>query len=214
VRAAQRPKRVRKRELESVQTVGRRPAELRVAVAAPAQLEQAALEALVATFPGVEVVAPDAAPPPHVLVWAPAAATSNPPAYGARTAVLALLTDLPEPAGVVLTGMFAKDEKSEALSAAIRQVARGQEYLSPSLALALLRRQHGLPEKPDTARLEELTEREREVMALLGQGLSNKEMAARLYLSVRTVEGHLGSAYAKLDVNSRTEAAIFAAHFL
>lgn len=205
---------VRRREKEAAQPASDRLAQFTVAVAAPTQLEQAALQALLATFPGIEVVAIDAVPPPHVLFWVAAAVTSSPPAHGEQTAVLALVADLPPPTGVGLAGMFARDEKPEALGAAVRQVARGQEYLSPSLALALLQQQHGLPETPATAGLEELTEREREVLALLGQGLSNKAIAARLYLSVRTVEGHLSSAYAKLEVNSRTEAAIFAAHFL
>lgn len=185
-----------------------------VAVAAATRLEQAALEALLAMLPGLRVVPLSASPAPSVLLWAPAAGSGEPPAHGPQTAVLALVNDLPARSTAPLAGLFARDETPEALGVAIRQAARGQEYLSPSLALALLQRQHGLPEKADAARLEALTEREREVLALLGQGLSNKAIATRLYLSVRTVEGHLGSAYAKLDVNSRTEAAIFAAHFL
>ncbi|MDT8304926.1 MAG: response regulator transcription factor [Anaerolineae bacterium] len=111
-------------------------------------------------------------------------------------------------------GLFARDETPQTLGVAIRQVARGQEYLSPSLAIALLEGQAGLLPTSDNATLKALTEREREVLALLSHGLSNKEIAARLYLSVRTVEGHLASAYTKLDVHSRTEAAIFAAQFL
>jgi DNA-binding NarL/FixJ family response regulator len=205
---------VRRREKETAQPASGRLAQFRVAVAAPTQLEQAALQALLATFPGIVVVAIDAVPPPHVLFWVAAAVTSSPPAHGEQTAVLALVTDLPAPTGVDLAGMFARDEKPEALGAAIRQVARGQEYLSPSLALALLQRQHGLPETPATARLEELTEREREIFLLLGEGLSNKAIAARLYLSVRTVEGHLANTYAKLGVRARTEAALFASRLL
>jgi two-component system nitrate/nitrite response regulator NarL len=58
--------------------------------------------------------------------------------------------------------------------------------------------------------LQTLTPRERETLALLTKGLSNKEIAARLSLSVRTVEGHLNRLYDKLDVHTRTEAALFA----
>jgi DNA-binding NarL/FixJ family response regulator len=58
--------------------------------------------------------------------------------------------------------------------------------------------------------LSTLTDREREILALLSVGLSNKAIAARLYLSVRTVEGHLASLYTRLGVHSRTEAALIA----
>jgi len=58
---------------------------------------------------------------------------------------------------------------------------------------------------------EPLSEREREVLTLLARGLSNKAIAQRLYLSVRTVEGHLANIYGKLAVHSRTEAALYAA---
>jgi DNA-binding NarL/FixJ family response regulator len=55
-----------------------------------------------------------------------------------------------------------------------------------------------------------LSPREREVLALLGAGLANKEVAARLGISLRTVEGHLGNIFAKLGVSSRTEAVLYA----
>ncbi|MDT8304930.1 MAG: response regulator transcription factor [Anaerolineae bacterium] len=200
-----------KRRQEAGGTAERSADTLRVAVAAPTALEQAALEALLAVLPGLHVVPLSGFPSPHVLLWVLAEATSSPPTHGAQTAVLALVSDIPELSSIDLAGLFARDETPDALGVAIRQVARGQEFLSASLALALLRREDE-PRTPAGARLEALTEREREVLAILGQGLSNKEIAARLYLSVRTVEGHLANAYAKLDVHSRTEAALLAAH--
>lgn len=187
---------------------------LSVAVAAATPLEQAALEALLATLPGLRPVSLSATPPPSVLLWVPSAGTGEPPAHGTETAILALVDDLPAQSTSPLAGLFARDETPAALGVAIRQVARGHEYLSPSLAIALLRGQTGLRATPDNAALQALTEREREVLALLGQGLSNKEIAARLYLSVRTVEGHLANTYGKLGVHSRTEAAVFATRFL
>lgn len=206
--------RMRRQEIEGV--AGRAPDQPTVAVAASTALEQAALEALLATLPGLRVVplSASALPSPAVLLWAPAEADSAPPAHEAWTAVLALVGELPELSGLPLAGLFSRDETPEALGVAIRQVARGQEYLSPSLALTLLQRQARAPAEPATARLEALTEREREVLALVGQGLSNKAIAARLYLSVRTVEGHLANAYGKLALHSRTEAAVFATRFL
>jgi DNA-binding NarL/FixJ family response regulator len=106
-----------------------------------------------------------------------------------------------------VSGLFANDEVPAALGVAIRQVARGEQYLSPSLALALLRQQQETAVTPQS-QLEMLTRREREILALLGEGLSNKAIAARLYLSVRTIEGHLANLYGKLGVRSRTEAAL------
>ncbi len=57
----------------------------------------------------------------------------------------------------------------------------------------------------------ELTRREMEVLELIGQGLRNKDIAARLFLSEKTVKNHLSSIFAKLQVNDRTEAALLAA---
>jgi DNA-binding NarL/FixJ family response regulator len=105
--------------------------------------------------------------------------------------------------------MCSKHETSEALGIAIRQVARGDQYLSPSLALALLERGEA-EAAPHDFDMSILTDRERQILALLGEGLSNKAIAARLYLSVRTVEGHLANLYTRLDVHSRTEAALVA----
>ena len=204
----------RKRRQETGGTAKWSADPMTVAVAAPTALEQAALEALLSTLPGLGVVPRSALPAPAVLLWVPEEAASAPPAHEARTAVLALVDNLPELSGVRLAGLFSRDETPEALGVAVRQVARGQEYLSPSLALPLLRREARTPAGSTGARVEALTEREREALAMLGQGLSNKAIATRLYLSVRTVEGHLASAYAKLDLHSRTEAAIFAARFL
>jgi len=58
-----------------------------------------------------------------------------------------------------------------------------------------------------------LTDRERQILALLADGLSNKAIAARLYLSVRTVEGHLANLYTRVGVHSRTEAALIAVQY-
>jgi two-component system, NarL family, response regulator LiaR len=96
------------------------------------------------------------------------------------------------------------------LLAAIRQVARGETFLPSSIAkqvvteLAARSESRAQPAEP-------LADREREVLLLLAQGLSNKDIAQKLYLSVRTVEGHLANVYGKLRVKSQTEAALWAA---
>ncbi len=183
--------------------------EIRVAVHSRTPLGQAAWEALVATLPGLDVVSQTAVPPPRVLFCQ---TLDNLPRHSPETAVL-LLLDTAENLTLLpgVTGLFAKDEKVAALGVAIRQVARGEEYLSPSLALALLRQQQETAVSPPL-NLNILTQREREILILLGEGLSNKSIAARLYLSVRTVEGHIANLYSKLDIHSRTEAILIAIH--
>jgi two-component system nitrate/nitrite response regulator NarL len=181
-----------------------------VAVRARSPIDQAALAALVDSLPGLHLVPPHAAPPPHVLVWDPGSETdATLPDHAGRTAVLVLVGNL-EPASLPpdVAGFFSKEEPPVALGTAIRRISRGEQYLSSKLALAWFdqRRQAGSSNNV----LQTLTPRERETLALLTKGLSNKEIAARLSLSVRTVEGHLNRLYDKLDVHTRTEAALFA----
>lgn len=183
--------------------------DLRIAVLCRHTLEQCALAALVARLPGLEVVASDADPPPHVVVCdgeLPAAGLPVRP----RGRVLLLTADgapFDLPRGVA--GLFSKDEGPECLAIAIRQVARGEQYLSPALIPAMLD-QLAADQGSTAADLTMLTEQERKILALLGQGLSNKAIAARLYLSVRTVEGHLARLYVRLGIHTRTEAVLVA----
>jgi NarL family two-component system response regulator LiaR len=62
------------------------------------------------------------------------------------------------------------------------------------------------------AGLDQLTAREREVLALLGEGLTNKELAARLFVAEKTVKTHVSSVLSKLHLTDRTQAALFAVH--
>lgn len=182
-----------------------------VAVGGRYPLNRAALAALIRSLPGLHLITPDSDSPPRILVWeCDSDFPIKLPDHAAETMILLVVGEMEQltvPSGVA--GMFSKDEMPEALSIAIRQVARGESYLSPALALALLE-SHQAATPPPTVDPNTLTEREREILTLLSRGLSNKAIAARLYLSVRTVEGHLVNLYTRLGVHSRTEAALIA----
>lgn len=107
-------------------------------------------------------------------------------------------------------GCVERDASLPDLLNAIRQVATRELSLPQALALRLVTRMARQTPPTENTLLEPLSEREREVVALLAQGLGNKEIAQRLYLSVRTVEGHLANVYSKLGIHSRTEAALYA----
>ncbi len=110
-------------------------------------------------------------------------------------------------AGVI--GCLPADSPTSDLVRALVAVGRGEIALPPSIAaraLAELARPVGL----DRRATNELSEREHDVIHLLVRGQTNKDMAQALFLSVRTVEAHLRSIYAKLGVRSRTEAVLWA----
>jgi DNA-binding NarL/FixJ family response regulator len=105
-------------------------------------------------------------------------------------------------------GYLPKTVALDDLLDAIRSVARGESVLPPEIASVVVRHLAGEElVKQDTA---PLTDRELEVLELAAQGLTNHEIAQRLYISVRTVEAHLTHVYNKLGVASRTEAVVHA----
>jgi two-component system, NarL family, response regulator LiaR len=101
-------------------------------------------------------------------------------------------------------GYLLKDTEQDELVRAIRAAANGQVQLSPQ-ALTRLMREVRAPESPET-----LTERETDVLRLLAQGLSNKEIGRSLNVGEKTVKTHVSNILSKLGVPSRTQAALYA----
>jgi DNA-binding NarL/FixJ family response regulator len=108
-------------------------------------------------------------------------------------------------------GYMLKSVRGHEIVDAIRAVYAGESVLHPSVARKVLNRFAGVSSKPrERKSLEVLTEREMEVLKLVTKGLSNKDIADELCLSVRTVQGHLANIFNKLRVGSRTEAVVHA----
>lgn len=103
-------------------------------------------------------------------------------------------------------GYLPKTVALDELLEAIRAVARGESVLPPAVAAVVVRHMAG--EELTGKESCPLTDREGEVLGLAAQGLTNYEIAQRLYISVRTVEAHLTHVYNKLGVSSRTEAVV------
>jgi DNA-binding NarL/FixJ family response regulator len=110
------------------------------------------------------------------------------------------------------SGFLLKDTQPAELVSSLRAVASGDAVVAPSVTRRLLDRFLGAAggELRDGAVLETLTEREREVLVLMSRGLSNTELAGKLFLSEATVKTHVGRILAKLDVRDRVQAVVLA----
>ncbi|MTI94623.1 MAG: response regulator transcription factor [Firmicutes bacterium] len=109
-------------------------------------------------------------------------------------------------------GYVLKDAEPEELVAAIRAVAAGGSYLGPQVAAELL--QHvgsdATPVEKESSLPEPLSAREKEVLTLVARGMGNREIAEKLFVSEKTVKTHVANILQKLNVKSRTQAALLA----
>jgi DNA-binding NarL/FixJ family response regulator len=143
------------------------------------------------------------------------------PGMDGTTATAAIRAELPDTEVVALTsvledasvigavragaiGYLLKNTEADVLRKAIRAAAAGQVQLSPEAAARLMREVRA-PESPEA-----LSERETEVLRLVAQGQANKQIAARLQIGEKTVKTHVSNILAKLGVQSRTQAALYA----
>ncbi|MBO1334396.1 response regulator transcription factor [Streptomyces sp. VRA16 Mangrove soil] len=112
------------------------------------------------------------------------------------------------------SGYVLKQVKGEELLAAIRTVASGQSMLDPETTARLMRSLREPPpaEPAQDPRLARLAVREREILDLIGEGLTNRQIGRRLYLSEKTVKNHISRILAKLGVERRIQAAVIATH--
>ncbi len=106
-------------------------------------------------------------------------------------------------------GYLLKEIRGTSLVDAIRQVAAGKSLLDPAVTERLLTRlREGEPSDP---RLASLTDREREVLNLIADGLTNREIGSALFLSEKTVKNYVSGLFAKLGMQRRTQAAVYGA---
>jgi len=109
------------------------------------------------------------------------------------------------------SGFLVKDTEPVELIRAVRVVAGGDALLSPGVTKRLLERIAGdLKDAPDTAQLAVLTDREREVLALVGQGLTNEEIGRELFLSPLTAKTHVSRIMSKLLARDRVQLVVVA----
>jgi two-component system, NarL family, response regulator DevR len=136
-----------------------------------------------------------------------------------------LLSDLPELRCLMLTsftsdeamleailagasGYVVKDIRGMELAQAIKDVGAGKSLLDNRAAAALMSKLRGSAERQDP--LSDLTDRERTLLGLLSEGLTNRQIAARMFLAEKTVKNYVSRLLAKLGMERRTQAAVFA----
>ncbi len=106
------------------------------------------------------------------------------------------------------SGYVVKDIKGMELARAVKDVGAGRSLLDNRAAAALMTKLRGAADEPDP--LSGLTEQERTLLGLLGEGLTNKQIADRMFLAEKTVKNYVSRLLAKLGMERRTQAAVFA----
>jgi DNA-binding NarL/FixJ family response regulator len=106
------------------------------------------------------------------------------------------------------SGYLLKDAEAEEVAAAVRAAFAGEVHLDPAVARLLAQRMRNRKTEPDP--VEPLTDRERDVIRLLGQGMSNKDIGSALFITERTARTYVSNILGKLGLASRTQAALWA----
>lgn len=208
---------------------------IRVAIADDQQLIRAGFRALLEAEPDFEVVGEagtgadavalvgethpdvvlmDIRMPDGDGLWATEQIVGDPALSGTRIVIVTTF-ELDDYVGHAIragaSGFLVKDTEPVELIRAVRVVAAGDALLSPGVTRRLLERiATGLKEPPDAAALQVLTEREREVLALVGQGLTNEEIGKRLFLSPLTAKTHVSRMMSKLGARDRVQLVVVA----
>lgn len=107
------------------------------------------------------------------------------------------------------SGYVLKDAEAEEVAAAVRAAHAGEVHLDPAVARLLAQRMRDR-KSPKDELTEPLTEREKDVLRLLGQGMSNKEIGSTLFITERTARTYVSNILGKLGLASRTQAALYA----
>ena len=109
-------------------------------------------------------------------------------------------------------GYVLKQVRSNELVEAIRTVARGQSLLDPAVTAKVLDRLRSGTAEPEE--FTHLTEREKEILRLIAEGMTNRQIGQRLFIAEKTVKNYVSSLLAKLGLERRTQAAVLAAKLL
>jgi DNA-binding NarL/FixJ family response regulator len=173
---------------------------------------QATVDLVRQTHP--DVVLMDIRMPDGDGLWATGEIAADPALTGTRIVIVTTF-ELDEYVAQAIiagaSGFLVKDTEPVELIRAVRVVAAGDALLSPGVTRRLIERvSGGLRPAPDSALLEQLTEREREVLALVAHGLTNTEIGERLYLSPLTAKTHVSRIMTKLDARDRVHLVVLA----